>query len=100
VSDDPSTIKDLLISTGQQHGWMIALATTTWAVVLRFFIGHLLRERRVLAARLVKIEGLLINQGKRIANIEARSQRRRRGDPPDPPRFDSPPPESDDEFGT
>lgn len=72
------------MSTAQQHGWILTVATTTWAVVLRFLIGRHLRERRILASRLGKIEDLLSRQDERLNNIENRSRRRRRGDPPDP----------------
>jgi hypothetical protein len=83
VSDDPTALKDLMISTAQQHGWIVAIATSTWAVILRFLIGRYQRERRLLATRLGRIEGLLIRYDERLNNIEDRSRLRRRGDPPD-----------------
>lgn len=84
MSDDPAALKDIVVTTAQQHGWIVALATSSWAVVLRFLIGRHLRERRLVATRLDAIEKLLGRQDERLTNIEDRSRRRRRGDPPDP----------------
>lgn len=89
MSDDPAALKDIVVTTAQQHGWIVALATSSWAVVLRFLIGRHLRERRLVATRLDAIEKLLGRQDERLTNIEDRSRRRRRGDPPDPNLEDS-----------
>lgn len=59
--------------SGEQWGWVVAIATSTWAVILRYVIGHYIKMGEKLDNRLEKIEG-------RLSNIEARSYNRRQGD--------------------
>lgn len=59
--------------SGEQWGWVVAVAASTWAVVLRFVIGHYIKIGEKLDKRLEKIE-------ERLTNIELRSRNRRKGD--------------------
>jgi hypothetical protein len=69
MSDDPKNLLDSL----SHSGWVIALLTGTWGVVLRFVIGRYAEAADRLENRLRSIET-------RITVIESRSHNHRRDD--------------------
>jgi hypothetical protein len=80
MSNDPGSLKDVAQAAFSQHGWIVAAATTTWAVILRALIGMHLAERKAVKTRLANIEEILSRQDERLKNIESRSTFRRRED--------------------
>jgi len=70
MNDEPAKS---MLDAASQSGWVIALLTSTWGIVLRFVVGRYTRAADRLEDRLIGIEN-------RIANIESRSHSRRRGD--------------------
>jgi hypothetical protein len=66
-------LKDIAEAASSQAGWVIALLTATWGIVLRAIIGRSLRTAEDTQLRLAAIE-------QRLAVIEDRSHQRRGGD--------------------
>jgi hypothetical protein len=80
MSEDPTNLTTMAATTLQQHGWIVAAVTSSWAVVLRVLIGQILEDRKQIRSRLTHIEAMLLRQDERLKSIEARSTFRRRYD--------------------
>lgn len=81
--NDPNDMKDI-VDIASVHGWIVALLLGTWGIVLRWLIGqHTKREdaRQAAQAKWVQdVNDNLSTINMRLAVIEARSHRLRRGD--------------------
>jgi hypothetical protein len=61
-------------------GWVIAIAVSTWGIILRAVLGYHVKAADKLEARLKNIESQLALIDLRLNDIEGRSHRIRKGD--------------------
>jgi uncharacterized membrane protein YdjX (TVP38/TMEM64 family) len=61
-------------------GWVLALAATTWGVVLRVIVGRYMAASKAEKELKARIEARLTAIEGRLTVIEGRSYRRRQGD--------------------
>lgn len=69
------------IISGENAGWLIALVTTTWGIVLRYVIGHYIGVAKAQKQIADKIQLQLTSIENRLTVIESRSFYRRKADP-------------------
>ncbi len=78
MQDHESTWQALLDAASQHGGWVVAIMTATWGVVLRTVVGRYERNAADERARNAMIDQSLHNINERLSRIEGRFAERDR----------------------